>query len=44
MAYGKLFDALSADGYDVRSAVLTSAFPKYFTAGLDCQSIGFRLE
>ncbi|PPQ80068.1 hypothetical protein CVT25_001497 [Psilocybe cyanescens] len=35
VAYGKLFDALTADGYDVRAAVLTSAFPKYFTAGLD---------
>lgn len=44
MAYGKLFDALTADGYDVRAAVLTSAFPKYFTAGLDCECTVVRLR
>ncbi|PPQ66243.1 hypothetical protein CVT26_010944 [Gymnopilus dilepis] len=35
VAYGKLFDALTEDGYDVRALVLSSAFPKFFTAGLD---------
>ncbi|PPR08073.1 hypothetical protein CVT24_010534 [Panaeolus cyanescens] len=34
-AYGDLFDALTEDGYDVRALVLSSAFPKIFTAGLD---------
>ncbi|KAF9523150.1 Delta2-dienoyl-CoA-isomerase [Crepidotus variabilis] len=34
-AYGDLFDSLTRDGYDVRAAVLSSAFPKIFTAGLD---------
>ena len=38
VAYGKLFDALTEDGYDVRALVLSSAFPKFFTAGLDCES------
>ncbi|KAF9559230.1 Delta2-dienoyl-CoA-isomerase [Agrocybe pediades] len=38
VAYGKLFDSLVEDGYDVRAVVLTSAFPKFFTAGLDCSS------
>ncbi|KAF8961137.1 Delta2-dienoyl-CoA-isomerase [Flammula alnicola] len=35
VAYGKLFDALTEDGYDVRAAVVSSSFPKLFTAGLD---------
>ncbi|KIM37656.1 hypothetical protein M413DRAFT_448432 [Hebeloma cylindrosporum] len=35
VAYGKLFDALTEDGYDVRAAVVSSVFPKIFTAGLD---------
>ena len=35
VAYGKLFDSLVEDGYDVRAVVLSSAFPKFFTAGLD---------
>ncbi|TFK26071.1 Delta2-dienoyl-CoA-isomerase [Coprinopsis marcescibilis] len=39
-AYGKLFDSLVADGYDVRAAVLSSVLPKYFTAGLDLQDAG----
>lgn len=34
-AYGNLFDSLTKDGYDVRAVVLSSAFPKIFTAGLD---------
>ncbi|KAF8800995.1 Delta2-dienoyl-CoA-isomerase [Phlegmacium glaucopus] len=34
-AYGKLFDSLTEDGYDVRAVVISSAFPKIFTAGLD---------
>ncbi|KAF9043171.1 Delta2-dienoyl-CoA-isomerase [Panaeolus papilionaceus] len=34
-AYGRLFDSLTDDGYDVRALVLSSAFPKIFTAGLD---------
>ena len=34
-AYSKLFDSLVEDGYDVRAVVLSSAFPKIFTAGLD---------
>lgn len=33
--YGKLFDSLTYDGYDVRAAVLSSALPKIFTAGVD---------
>lgn len=36
-AYEKLFDSLTDDGYDVRAVVLSSAFPKTFTAGLDCE-------
>ena len=35
-AYGRVFDSLTEDGYDVRAVVLSSAFPKIFTAGLDC--------
>ncbi|KAF9473532.1 Delta2-dienoyl-CoA-isomerase [Pholiota conissans] len=35
VAYGKLFDTLVDDGYDVRAAVISSSFPKLFTAGLD---------
>lgn len=38
-AYGDLFDALTEDGYDVRALVLSSAFPKIFTAGLDCEFV-----
>ncbi|KAF9558137.1 Delta2-dienoyl-CoA-isomerase [Agrocybe pediades] len=34
-AYSRLFDTLEEDAYDVRALVLASAFPKYFTAGLD---------
>lgn len=34
-AYGNLFDSLTEDGYDVRAVVLSSTFPKIFTAGLD---------
>lgn len=34
-AYGKVFEDLIADGYDVRAAVVSSVFPKIFTAGLD---------
>jgi len=33
--YGRLFDSLTRDGYDVRAAVLSSALPKTFTAGID---------
>ncbi|KAF8988455.1 Delta2-dienoyl-CoA-isomerase [Cyathus striatus] len=33
--FGKLFDRLVEDGADVRAAVISSAFPKFFTAGLD---------
>jgi delta(3,5)-delta(2,4)-dienoyl-CoA isomerase len=36
--YGNLFDSLTRDGYDVRAAVLSSAFPKVFTAGLERMS------
>ncbi|KAJ7101340.1 hypothetical protein B0H15DRAFT_927168 [Mycena belliarum] len=40
-AYGALFDRISADGRDVRAIVLSSAFPKIFTAGIDLhQRIG----
>lgn len=35
VAYGKLFDALTDDGFDVRAVVISSVFPKIFTAGLD---------
>lgn len=34
-AYGKLFDSLVEDGVDCRALVVSSAFPKIFTAGLD---------
>ncbi|KAJ3569880.1 hypothetical protein NP233_g4765 [Leucocoprinus birnbaumii] len=34
-AYGKLFDDIIEDGYDVRALVLCSSFSKIFTAGLD---------
>lgn len=34
-AYGKVFEDLITDGYDVRAAVVSSVFPKIFTAGLD---------
>jgi len=34
-SYGKLFESLTRDGYDVRVAVLSSALPKLFTAGID---------
>jgi len=34
-AYGRLFESLTRDGYDVRVAVLSSALPKLFTAGID---------
>jgi delta(3,5)-delta(2,4)-dienoyl-CoA isomerase len=33
--YGTLFDSLTRDAYDVRAAVLSSALPKLFTAGID---------
>ena len=36
--YGKLFDSLTRDGYDVRAAVLSSALPKTFTAGIERMS------
>ncbi|RXW23541.1 hypothetical protein EST38_g2279 [Candolleomyces aberdarensis] len=39
-SYGKLFDSLVADGVDVRAAVVSSAFPKIFTAGLDLGDAG----
>ncbi|KAG1736642.1 Delta2-dienoyl-CoA-isomerase [Suillus paluster] len=35
--YGCTFDALSTNPDDIRAVVLSSAFPKYFTAGLDFQ-------
>ncbi|KAF8954085.1 ClpP/crotonase-like domain-containing protein [Flammula alnicola] len=35
IASGKLFDALTEDGYDVRAAVVSSSFPNVFSAGLD---------
>lgn len=34
-AFGKLFDDITEDGYDVRALVLCSSFPNIFTAGLD---------
>ncbi|KAJ7689568.1 Delta2-dienoyl-CoA-isomerase [Mycena rosella] len=34
-AYGALFDRIIEEGRDVRAAVLSSAFPKLFTAGID---------
>ncbi|KAJ6478024.1 Delta2-dienoyl-CoA-isomerase [Mycena vulgaris] len=34
-AYGALFDRITDEGRDVRAAVLSSAFPKIFTAGID---------
>ncbi|KDR73185.1 hypothetical protein GALMADRAFT_72615 [Galerina marginata CBS 339.88] len=36
VAYGQLFEAITNDGYDVRALVVSSAFPKFFTGGLDC--------
>lgn len=36
-SYGTVFDTIVADGVDVRAAVVTSVFPKIFTAGLDCE-------
>ncbi|KAJ3517664.1 hypothetical protein NLJ89_g361 [Agrocybe chaxingu] len=38
-AYGKLFDTLTEDGYDVRALVVSSAFPKIFTAGIDLSDL-----
>ncbi|KAF8957500.1 Delta2-dienoyl-CoA-isomerase [Flammula alnicola] len=35
IAYGKLFDALTEDGYDVRAAVVSSTFSSVLSAGLD---------
>jgi len=43
-AYGRLFDSLTEDGYDVRAVVLSSAFPKIFTAGLDLLEASALLE
>ncbi|KAF5356369.1 hypothetical protein D9758_009520 [Tetrapyrgos nigripes] len=34
-AYGELFEKLAEEAYDVRAVVVSSAFPKFFTAGLD---------
>ncbi|KAJ7912686.1 Delta2-dienoyl-CoA-isomerase [Mycena leptocephala] len=34
-AYGALFDRITSEGRDVRAAVLSSAIPKLFTAGID---------
>ncbi|KAF7331493.1 Delta-2 dienoyl-CoA isomerase [Mycena kentingensis (nom. inval.)] len=34
-AYGALFERLAAEGRDVRAAVVSSALPKLFTAGID---------
>ncbi|KAJ6556002.1 ClpP/crotonase-like domain-containing protein [Mycena capillaripes] len=34
-AYAALFDRITAEGRDVRAAVLSSALPKLFTAGID---------
>ncbi|KAF7357754.1 Delta-2 dienoyl-CoA isomerase [Mycena venus] len=34
-AYGALFDRIASEGRDVRAAVLSSAIPKLFTAGID---------
>ncbi|KAF9445643.1 Delta2-dienoyl-CoA-isomerase [Macrolepiota fuliginosa MF-IS2] len=39
-AYGKLFNDLTEDGYDVRALVLASDLPKIFTAGLDLKNAG----
>ena len=36
--YAQLFDSLTKDGYDVRAAVISSVFPKIFTAGIDRMS------
>jgi len=38
--YGKLFNDLIEDGYDVRALVLASNLPKTFTAGLDLKDAG----
>ncbi|EAU87114.1 enoyl-CoA hydratase/isomerase [Coprinopsis cinerea okayama7 len=38
-AYGNLFETIVEDGYDVRAAVVSSTFPKFFTAGLDSNAI-----
>ncbi|KAG2004231.1 enoyl-CoA hydratase/isomerase [Coprinopsis cinerea AmutBmut pab1-1] len=39
-AYGNLFETIVEDGYDVRAAVVSSTFPKFFTAGLDLNDAG----
>ncbi|KAF5309764.1 hypothetical protein D9611_013577 [Ephemerocybe angulata] len=39
-SYGRLFDSIVEDGLDVRAAVVTSVFPKIFTAGLDLGDAG----
>ncbi|CAA7263597.1 unnamed protein product [Cyclocybe aegerita] len=38
-AYGKLFDKLAEDGYDVRALVVSSSFSKTFTAGIDLNDL-----
>ncbi|THU98967.1 Delta2-dienoyl-CoA-isomerase [Dendrothele bispora CBS 962.96] len=39
-AYGTLFEKLADEGEDVRAVVVSSAFPKIFTAGLDLGDAG----
>ncbi|KAF5356454.1 hypothetical protein D9758_009512 [Tetrapyrgos nigripes] len=39
-AYGELFEKLAEDAQDVRAVVISSAFPKIFTAGLDLGDAG----
>ena len=34
-AYGRTFDRISEEADDVRAVILSSSFPKLFTAGLD---------
>ncbi|KAK7457157.1 hypothetical protein VKT23_010457 [Stygiomarasmius scandens] len=39
-AYGALFERLANEGGDIRAVVISSAFPKIFTAGLDLSDAG----
>ncbi|KAK7457256.1 hypothetical protein VKT23_010555 [Stygiomarasmius scandens] len=39
-AYGALFERLANEGGDIRAVVISSAFPKIFTAGLDLGDAG----
>ncbi|CAK5276876.1 unnamed protein product [Mycena citricolor] len=42
--YGDLFDRITREARDVRAVVLSSAFPKLFTAGIDVGELSASLE